>query len=134
MILGIPADAQEVVFLRRGGLTWRNTCSNVPPCPCPSRFSPLMGDRRTATLWEGDAWYITRRLCFNRQSGGIDVRHLKFDYAVGKVQYKFVAEDIAALANACRGDLYRVVVKEEQDPQYGYQWRIVSAERIVDWP
>ena len=51
-------------------------------------------------------------------------------YRESDVQYKFVAEDIAALANACRGDLYRVVVKEEQDPQYGYQWRIVSAERI----
>ena len=51
-------------------------------------------------------------------------------YRESAMEYKLVAEDVPSLADACRGDLYRVRVKEEMDSRYGYQWRISSAERV----
>ena len=51
-------------------------------------------------------------------------------YSEGWMDHKFVAESVPGLADAHQGDWYKVRVKEEADPQYGYQYRIVSAERI----
>lgn len=51
-------------------------------------------------------------------------------YRESEMEYKLVAESIPALADARRGDLYRVVIREELHSQYGYQWKILSAERI----
>ena len=51
-------------------------------------------------------------------------------YRESEMEYKLVAEDVPSLTDACRGDLYRVRVKEELDTRYGYQRRISSAERV----
>ena len=51
-------------------------------------------------------------------------------YSEGHLDGKFVAESVPGLADARPGDLYRFIAREEQDLQYGYQWRISSAERL----
>jgi len=42
-----------------------------------------------------------------------DTKHML--YRESQIEHKLVAESVPELADACRGDLYRVRVKEEQD-------------------
>lgn len=46
------------------------------------------------------------------------------------MEYKFVASAIPELKNAHLGDVYEVIVEEEPDSQYGYQWQIKSTNCV----